>query len=336
MAWAQRTEKARAVPETRYDQQLLNDTILSIKASFRHLEQSCTALERKVSKSRTRIVSQMMHLRKPERHSAKPDLPRMPWSEPRVDSRPVARVYAAAAAAAASAKAAEQMERETELQTSTMSDSDLSDESSMSSLDWEALATLETLEDAYLPEAAEMLSEAPSSSRPSPLRSGSSRPESVTSRTSGVKSSRSRAAAIAARINSMDIVSPSVSIIGNTAGLALAAAAASAAAAGSECAPSPARQISADIPWVRPHSQVRLRVQANRPFSAPRMRYERARDERRPDPKEEVKKPPRPSTAVVGGKIRRDGQKGGTVMPPSRPIAKAQRKSAFAPRRHGR
>eukprot|EP00913_Durusdinium_trenchii_P004857 g4511.t1 len=53
MAWAQRTEKARAVPETRYDQQLLNDTILSIKASFRHLEQSCTALERKVSKSRT-------------------------------------------------------------------------------------------------------------------------------------------------------------------------------------------------------------------------------------------------------------------------------------------
>ncbi|CAJ1378395.1 unnamed protein product [Effrenium voratum] len=47
MAWATQAAKVRTIPEARHDRQLLNDTILSIKASFRNLEQSCSALEQK-------------------------------------------------------------------------------------------------------------------------------------------------------------------------------------------------------------------------------------------------------------------------------------------------
>eukprot|EP00435_Cladocopium_sp_Y103_P063669 s562_g25.t1 len=68
----------------------------------------------------------------------------------------------------------------------------------------------------------------------------------------------------------------------------------------------------------RPQSQMRLRVQANRPFSAPRMRFERALPSQRKEgdtmpvvPVTGKSKPARrPSSANVGKTPRADGRRG--------------------------
>lgn len=323
-SWSLGTAKAQQIPERRHDVQLLNDTILSIKASFRHLEQSCTALDRKVSKSRTRILGQLMHERQPEHHQAKAPIPRMPWSVPRVDSRPLTRVYAAAKAAL-EIKALEQMERE-ELQTSTVeSTSDISGESSMSFVDLEALAHLDA--EAYVkPEASEASEEAERSSRnslsvpSSSVRSGAVKP--ALSRRGALAEAPTVPEAALRTDTALSTPMPSRPTSGSIAGrreLAMVAGTGTANAA--------VRRVSQ-----RPQSQMRLRVQANRTFSAPRMRYERAevpsqrQGDAMPVPRTTaIPKPARrPCSANVGKTPRADGRRG-IAMPPSRP------RSAFAP-----
>jgi len=321
-SWSQGAAKERVgdIPERRHDVQLLNDTILSIKASFRHLEQSCTALDRKVSKSRTRILSQLMHARQTEQPKVKPNLPQMPWSEPRVDSRPLARVYAAAAAAA-HAKAVEDLERE-EMQTSIMSGSELSGESSDLSLPGEldALAYLNTLD---APHQVEDSQASEDISRPSSRYSRPSRPASALShRSSGVGGKPRRAVVTAAQHtpeSTPEILSRPTS--GSVTGRVV---------------PGGLRQISGEQRREkRPQSQVRLSVQANRPFSAPRMRYQTPKpqgaDSQAPASKtshgEKHRMPRYRPSSAVGKTPRADGSKGGIAMPPSRP------KSAFAPNR---
>lgn len=315
-SWSLGTAKAQQIPERRHDVQLLNDTILSIKASFRHLEQSCTALDRKVSKSRTRILGQLMHERQPEHHQAKAQIPRMPWSVPRVDSRPLARVYAAAKAALET-KALEQMDRE-ELQTSTVeSTSDLSGESSMSFVDLEALAHLDTADAYRKPEASEASEEA---ERSSTLSRPSSRSSGV------VKTARRGALSEAPTVHEAmpADTAPSTPMPSRPTSGSIAGRRELAAVAGAT------RTTASAALRVRPQSQMRLRVQANRPFSAPRMRYERALasrqggDDSMPVPLTISKPARRPSSANVGKTPRVDGRRG-IPMPPSRP------RSAFAP-----
>jgi len=83
----------------------LQDAVWHIKASFRNLDNSGSHLDQAVAKSRSRLLAQMLvfrdHQARDEDHVAKAPLPTMPWSKPRLDRRPVARLYAAAAAAAA-------------------------------------------------------------------------------------------------------------------------------------------------------------------------------------------------------------------------------------------
>lgn len=324
-SWSQGAAKERVgdIPERRHDVQLLNDTIHSIKASFRHLEQSCTALDRKVSKSRTRMLSQLMHARRTEQPKVKPNLPQMPWSEPRVDSRPLARVYAAAAAAA-HAKAVEDFERE-EMQTSTMSGSELSGESSLSlpGVDLDALAYLNTLD---APHQVEDSQASEDISRPSSFYSRQISAMSPTSalswRSLGVGGKPRRTAITAAQLSPESTPeNMSRHTSGSVTGRVVAGG---------------LRQISGEQRRERrPQSHVRLSVQANRPFSAPRMRYQTPKPQgadsgapaSKPSRGEKNRMPrPRPSSAV-GKTPRADGSKGGIAMPPSRP------KSAFAPNR---
>eukprot|EP00931_Biecheleriopsis_adriatica_P089530 TRINITY_DN63641_c0_g1_i1.p1 TRINITY_DN63641_c0_g1~~TRINITY_DN63641_c0_g1_i1.p1 ORF type:complete len:371 (+),score=33.06 TRINITY_DN63641_c0_g1_i1:50-1162(+) len=98
-----RSSQARRIPEPRHDRQQLVDAVFSIKASFRNLDHSGTRLGQAVARSRTRLLAQILNSRDVRKNdedtSAKPPLPTMPWSKPRVDNRPVAKVFASAAEA---------------------------------------------------------------------------------------------------------------------------------------------------------------------------------------------------------------------------------------------
>lgn len=267
-----------------------------------------------------------MHARQTEQPKVKPNLPQMPWSEPRVDSRPLARVYAAAAAAA-HAKAVEDLERE-EMQTSIMSGSELSGESSLSlpGVDLDALAYLNTLDAPHQVED----SQAPEDiSRPSSGKSRPSRPASALSRrSSGVggkwqPSPGPRRTVVTAAQHTPESTPEILSrpTSGSVTGRVVAGG---------------LRQISGEQRREqRPQSHVRLSVQANRPFSAPRMRYQTPKPKgadsgipaSKPSHGEKHRMPRYRPSSAVGKTPRADGSKGGIAMPPSRP------KSAFAPNR---
>ncbi|CAE7290541.1 unnamed protein product, partial [Symbiodinium microadriaticum] len=138
------TSKAQQIiPDARHDPQLLRDTVLSIKASFRSLENSGNFLEHKVSRSRTRILGQLLAARHAalEETPLKPVLPTMPWSTPRMDSRPTAVVYAKARAAQEVQRTESRPLKVTMQEVDSDAESDCSDSSSdISKLDLEARA----------------------------------------------------------------------------------------------------------------------------------------------------------------------------------------------------
>lgn len=96
-----RTPFPTAANGASHDRQQLADAIFCIKARFQSLESKGAQLEQAVARSRTRLLGQIMTAREvnqkdADEHTSKPPLPKMPWSKPRLERRPVARIYAAA------------------------------------------------------------------------------------------------------------------------------------------------------------------------------------------------------------------------------------------------
>eukprot|EP00439_Symbiodinium_sp_Y106_P057669 s942_g8.t1 len=289
------TSKAQQIiPDARHDPQLLRDTVLSIKASFRSLENSGNFLEHKVSRSRTRILGQLLAARHAalEETPLKPVLPTMPWSTPRMDSRPTAVVYAKARADQEAQRVESRPLKVTLQEVDSDAESDCSDSSSdISKLDLEARAA----------ELAEPDWPGRSDRRRNSGTAGDDESQSENSQDLLLEEEESPAIARSARGSIASSIAAGVSVKASSVGRRPSTAG---------NAPSFRRGSFAKARESRPRptTKMQLRVQTNRPFSAPRMRCDVGSDAQRPGTAPAVRRTSTPRTpATPRQKVGRPG-----------------------------
>jgi len=288
------------------DEKLIG-TVLSIKASFRSLENSGNFLEHKVSRSRTRILGQLLAARHAalEETPLKPVLPTMPWSTPRMDSRPTAVVYAKARADQEAQRVESRPLKVTLQEVDSDAESDCSDSSSdISKLDLEARAA----------ELAEPDWPGRSDRRRNSGTAGDDESQSENSQDLLLEEEESPAIARSARGSIASSIAAGVSVKASSVGRRPSTAG---------NAPSFRRGSFAKARESRPRptTKMQLRVQTNRPFSAPRMRCDVGSDAQRPGTAPAVRRTSTPRTPATPR--QKVGRPVSAATPPARP------KSAF-------